>query len=78
MCVSLRHWLTSGTLLHVFEQRSPVVGYFDLRKSSPTDREAIVEFLTTRWGSPLVLLRGKLIDASTLPAFMTDPPGLGV
>ena len=51
---------------------------FALRKSNPADREAIVEFLTTRWRSPLVLLREKLIDASTLPAFVTDPAGLGL
>ena len=55
-----------------------VLAPFGLRKSDPADREALVEFLTMRWGSPLFVLRNKLIDASTLPAITTEPPGLGL
>lgn len=51
---------------------------FQLRRSGSADRERIVEFMTARWGSPLIASGGRLIDAAALPAIATDPIGQGL
>jgi GNAT superfamily N-acetyltransferase len=51
---------------------------FCLRKCTPEDRNLIIEFLNERWGSPLIALGNRLIDASALPAVTTEPVGQGL
>jgi ribosomal protein S18 acetylase RimI-like enzyme len=41
-----------------------------IRRVSVADRPAIVELLTTHWGSPQIVSRGESHDASALPGFV--------
>lgn len=51
---------------------------FELRRSCVADRGSIVEFMKARWGSPMIAVRGRLIDAASVPAITTDPVGHGL
>ncbi|MFK3647141.1 GNAT family N-acetyltransferase [Lysobacter enzymogenes] len=41
-----------------------------LRPLVPADRDAMRRFLTSRWGSAIVQLDGRAIDAAALPGFV--------
>jgi len=52
----------------------------DIRKVQPADYTVITDLLTDHWGTPLVVSRGKIHDASQLPGFVVflgnEPVGL--
>lgn len=41
-----------------------------LRPLIPADRDAVRRFLTSRWGSAVIQLDGRAIDAAALPGFV--------
>ena len=43
---------------------------FEVRPGTATDRPWIIERLTEWWASPTIVTRGRLVDASTMPAFI--------
>ncbi|WP_225768737.1 N-acetyltransferase [Inquilinus sp. Marseille-Q2685] len=54
------------------------MGAHRLRLSGPADREAVAAFLTAHWGSPQMVLCGRLFDLRDFPAIVTEPMGQGL